>query len=185
MAISVKNYARWNIQIIWWTFTVSEMKRKIFVIIQLNIFLYLLMGLINSPITQGKNTFKQKTKQCNLYHLNNNKNSVSAIMPTNTRRERIMYIHNFIFNTTNISIIMKCHYKIWLNETLLVLNTSTSLQTTSAAEAHLAERQFSLKEQTLNNAKSLMILRRKSKTKSFQKRAEFKTQVNLNKESGI
>jgi hypothetical protein len=68
-------------------------------------------------------------------------------------------------------------YKIRLRETVLVLNISTSLQTTLAAEAHLAERKFSLEKQ-----KSLMILRRKSKTKSFQKRTEFKTNVNLNKE---
>jgi hypothetical protein len=33
---------------------------------------------------------------------------------------------------------------------------STSLQTTLAADAHLAEGQFLLEEQTLNNAKSLI-----------------------------
>jgi hypothetical protein len=33
---------------------------------------------------------------------------------------------------------------------------STSLQTTLAAEAHLAEGQYLLEEQTLNKAKSLM-----------------------------
>jgi hypothetical protein len=38
----------------------------------------------------------------------------------------------------------------------LAPNTSTSLQTTLAAEAHLAEGQFLLEEQTLNKAKSLM-----------------------------
>jgi hypothetical protein len=35
-------------------------------------------------------------------------------------------------------------------------NTSTSLQTTLAADAHLAEGQFLLEEQTLNIAKSLI-----------------------------
>jgi hypothetical protein len=35
-------------------------------------------------------------------------------------------------------------------------NTSTFLQTTLAAEAHLAEGQFLLEEQTSNKAKSLM-----------------------------
>jgi hypothetical protein len=35
-------------------------------------------------------------------------------------------------------------------------NTSTSLQTTLAADAHLAEGTFLLEEQTLNNAKSLI-----------------------------
>jgi hypothetical protein len=38
----------------------------------------------------------------------------------------------------------------------LVPNTSTSLQTTLAADAHLAEGQFVHEEQTLNNAKSLI-----------------------------
>jgi hypothetical protein len=35
-------------------------------------------------------------------------------------------------------------------------NTSTSLQTILAADAHLAEGQVLLEEQTLNNAKSLI-----------------------------
>jgi hypothetical protein len=38
----------------------------------------------------------------------------------------------------------------------LAPNTSTSLQTTLAADAHLAEEQFLDEEQTLNNAKSLI-----------------------------
>jgi hypothetical protein len=38
----------------------------------------------------------------------------------------------------------------------LVPNTSASLQTTLAADAHLAEGQFLDEEQTLNNAKSLI-----------------------------
>jgi hypothetical protein len=38
----------------------------------------------------------------------------------------------------------------------LAPNTSTSLQTTLAADAHLAEGQFLHEEQTLNNAKSLI-----------------------------
>jgi hypothetical protein len=38
----------------------------------------------------------------------------------------------------------------------LAPNTSTSLQTTLAADAHLAEGQFLQEEQTLNNAKSLI-----------------------------
>jgi hypothetical protein len=40
----------------------------------------------------------------------------------------------------------------------LATNTSTSLQTTLAADAHLAEGQFSHEEQTLNNAKTLIII---------------------------
>jgi hypothetical protein len=35
-------------------------------------------------------------------------------------------------------------------------DTSTSLQTTLVADAHLAEEQFALEEQTLNNPKSLI-----------------------------
>jgi hypothetical protein len=38
----------------------------------------------------------------------------------------------------------------------LAPNTSTSLQSTLAADAHLAEVQFSHEEKTLNNAKSLI-----------------------------
>jgi hypothetical protein len=40
--------------------------------------------------------------------------------------------------------------------TFLAPNTSTTLQTTLAADAHLAEGQFLFEEQTLNNAKSLI-----------------------------
>jgi hypothetical protein len=38
----------------------------------------------------------------------------------------------------------------------LATNTSASLQTTLAADAHLAEGQFLREQQTLNNAKSLI-----------------------------
>jgi hypothetical protein len=41
-------------------------------------------------------------------------------------------------------------------ENILAQNISTFLQTTLAAEAHLAEGQFVLEEQKLNKAKSLM-----------------------------
>jgi Fe2+ transport system protein B len=47
------------------------------------------------------------------------------------------------------------YYKKRLRRTFLALNTSTSLQTTLAADAHLAEGQF-LHEQTWNSAKSLI-----------------------------
>jgi hypothetical protein len=42
------------------------------------------------------------------------------------------------------------------NDIVFVPNMSTSLQTTLAAEAHLAEGQFLLEEQTLNIEKSLI-----------------------------
>jgi hypothetical protein len=43
-----------------------------------------------------------------------------------------------------------------IKEIVLAPNRSTSLQTTLASDAHLAEGQFLLEEQTLNKGKSLM-----------------------------
>jgi hypothetical protein len=59
----------------------------------------------------------------------------------------------------------------------------TSMQTTLAAEAHLAEGQVLLEEETLNKAKSLINRAGTlAKTNNFQnKRIEFSTKVNLNK----
>jgi hypothetical protein len=72
-----------------------------------------------------------------------------------------------------------------LRRRFLVPNTSTSLQTTLAADAHLAEGQFLHEEQTLNNAKS-DIPSRNSETNNFQNgRAEFQTKVNLSKKESI
>jgi hypothetical protein len=48
------------------------------------------------------------------------------------------------------------YYNKLLMRTFPALNTSTSLQTTLAADSHLAKGQFLLEEQTLNNAKSLI-----------------------------
>jgi hypothetical protein len=62
----------------------------------------------------------------------------------------IVYI-NYTNNTNNYAI-----FKNRLGRTFLVPNTSTSLQTTLASVAHLAEGQFLDEEQTLNNAKSLI-----------------------------
>jgi hypothetical protein len=45
---------------------------------------------------------------------------------------------------------MSTHYKIYLRDRDFVPNTFTPLQTTLTAEAHLAEGQFLLEEQTLN-----------------------------------
>jgi hypothetical protein len=60
------------------------------------------------------------------------------------------------------------------------------LQTTLAADAHLAERQFLLEEQTLNNAKSLIYRAGTQETNNFQNgRAEFKTKVDLCKKKCI
>jgi hypothetical protein len=50
------------------------------------------------------------------------------------------------------------YYKKRLRRTFLAPNTSTSLQTTSAADAHLAEGQFLNGEQTLNNAIIIIIM---------------------------
>jgi hypothetical protein len=61
-------------------------------------------------------------------------------------------------STINI-LIRKDHYKIWLRKTVVVPNTSASVQTTLPVEAHLAEGgQCLLEEQTLNKAKSLIYL---------------------------
>jgi hypothetical protein len=62
----------------------------------------------------------------------------------------IVYI-NYTNKTNNYTIFKKCSVR-----TFLVPNTSTSLQTTLAAAAHLAEGQSLVEEQTLNNAKSLI-----------------------------
>jgi hypothetical protein len=48
------------------------------------------------------------------------------------------------------------YYNRWLMRKFPAPNTSASLQTTFAADAHLAEGQFLLAEQTLNIAKSLI-----------------------------
>jgi hypothetical protein len=48
------------------------------------------------------------------------------------------------------------HYRKLPRRMFLAPNTSTSLQTTFAADAHPVEGQFLHEEQTLNNAKSLI-----------------------------
>jgi hypothetical protein len=74
----------------------------------------------------------------------------------------------------------------WFNDSVFVPNMSTSLQTTLAAEAHLAEGQFLLQEQTLNIEKSLIYRTGAPKTNSFQnRRAKFRPTVNLRKEECI
>jgi hypothetical protein len=61
-----------------------------------------------------------------------------------------------------------------------------SLQTTLAADAHPAEGQFLLEEQTLNNAKSLIYRAGTRTPTNFQnRRADFETTVNLSKKEGI
>jgi hypothetical protein len=63
-------------------------------------------------------------------------------------------------------------------------NTSTSRQTL-AADAHLAEEQFLLEEQTLNNTK-LSYTKQELKDQQFPKeQAEFETKVNLSKKESI
>jgi hypothetical protein len=56
-----------------------------------------------------------------------------------------------MYNTLKVE-----NYKIYFSNSVFVPNMSMSLQTTLAAEAHLAEGQFLLKEQTLNKEKSLI-----------------------------
>jgi hypothetical protein len=70
-----------------------------------------------------------------------------------------------------------------LRETVLVPNTSPSLQTRLAAEAHLAEGQFLLEEQKLNIDECLVCQAETGRPDSFQKGSvEFRTKRNLNKE---
>jgi hypothetical protein len=53
-------------------------------------------------------------------------------------------------------IIIITHYKMLLRRKFLAPNTSTSLQRTLAADAHVAEGQFLYEEETLNKGKSLI-----------------------------
>jgi uncharacterized membrane protein YcgQ (UPF0703/DUF1980 family) len=55
-----------------------------------------------------------------------------------------------------IKVTVVAYYKKLLSSTFPAPNTSTSLQTKLAADAHLAEGQFLLEQQTLNKAKSLI-----------------------------
>jgi hypothetical protein len=85
---------------------------------------------------------------------------------------------------TVIGIIKSRIYKICLRERVFVANTSVYLQTTLAADAHLAEGRFILEEQT-NLDKSVMSSRT-SETNSFQnKSALFRTKLKLSKEQCI
>jgi hypothetical protein len=78
------------------------------------------------------------------------------------------------------------YYNRRLRKTFLAPNTSTSLQTTLAADARLAEGQFLDEEQTLNNAKSLIYRAGTRETNNFQNgRAEFQTKVNLSRKESI
>jgi hypothetical protein len=63
-----------------------------------------------------------------------------------------------IIKTVIMTIIItaRAYYNKLLMRTFPAPNTSTSLQTTLAADTDLAEGQFLLEEQTLNNAKSLI-----------------------------
>jgi hypothetical protein len=79
----------------------------------------------------------------------------TIVMPLWGEKELCTYVHTYMLRTISVLLWCKDHYKIWLRKTFLAPNTSTSLQTTLSAEAHLAEGQFLL-EQTLNKAKSLM-----------------------------
>jgi hypothetical protein len=64
-----------------------------------------------------------------------------------------------------------------LRRTFLAPNTSTSLQTTLVADAHLAEEQFLHEEQTLNKANNnnTVIVGRKGGRRKQEKNAKIKT----------
>jgi hypothetical protein len=89
-------------------------------------------------------------------------------------------IHTFISNTINILLINEYRYRIRSGEAVLVPNTS-SIQTILVDEALLAQGRFLLEEQALNKAISGYdaVL----EGQHFQnRRTEFGTKVNLNKE---
>jgi hypothetical protein len=65
-------------------------------------------------------------------------------------------MHTYKLHIISVFILCKVHYKIRLKNIFLAPNMSKSMQTTLAADARLAERQFLHEEQTLNNAKPLI-----------------------------
>jgi hypothetical protein len=97
------------------------------------------------------------------------------------RERRHIYIHTCCIQLVfyyDARTIIKCDRR-----TFLALNTSTFLQTTSAAEAHLAEGQFLLEEQTFNKAKSLIYregTRRPANSKTEGRNSEPKNKENSN-----
>jgi hypothetical protein len=68
-------------------------------------------------------------------------------------------VPHFVLSTLNILKRRKNYNKTLLRKTVLFSNTSTSLQTALADEAHLAEGQFVIQEQILNEVKSLIYRR--------------------------
>jgi hypothetical protein len=69
-----------------------------------------------------------------------------------------------------------------IDENVLAPNTSTSLQTTLAADAHLAEGQVLPEKQTLNNAKSLIHRARTRRPPISKQKGRFWNQNKLEKE---
>jgi hypothetical protein len=92
-------------------------------------------------------------------------------------------VQTLLLNTINILIINEYRYRTRLGKIVWVLNMSSSQKATFAAEARLAEGQFLTEEQALNKATSLIY---GAMTNSFQnRRTEFRTKVNLNKEQNV
>jgi hypothetical protein len=67
------------------------------------------------------------------------------------------YTYIYILRRLNAVIWRMNHYEIWLRKTISAPNTLTSGQTTLASKADPGEGQFLLKEQTLNQAESLLV----------------------------
>jgi hypothetical protein len=88
---------------------------------------------------------KSKIYTLTMITIGNNNNSI-----------KFLYIHTYMLNMISVLLRCKDHYEILLRRTVLAPNTSKFLQTTLAADAHLAEGQFLLEDQTLNKAKSLV-----------------------------
>jgi hypothetical protein len=94
---------------------------------------------------------KKTLNQGNLYNLDNNI-QVNAVRRRGERKN--VYINlNGMELISNIRTVPR-YYRIWLRKTIFVLNTSESLQTTLAADAHLPEGQFLIEGLKLNIEKS-------------------------------
>jgi hypothetical protein len=89
------------------------------------------------------------------------------------------YINIQMLRTISVLIRCKDTYKIWLRRTILAPNTSASLQTTLAADAHLAEGEFFTWGADTEQNKVFDVPSKNSTTKNFpSKRTEFPTKKN-------
>jgi hypothetical protein len=104
---------------------------------------------------QGQNVAAKKQlkfKYISIWNNNNNNNNNNNSDYNNNHGSNNGGIYNG-HNDNNTNNCSKIQYRICFNDRVFGPKTSTSLQTTLAADAHLAEGQFLLTEQTLNIGK--------------------------------